>query len=103
MLWDSSESWLDVTGEMIIYGGVLTGIFGFAYNKRILFWRFWAYWIPLAVFWDIYSITSLDWSALYTPNMLYALGFTLLLGLPVWILQYTALIKYAFRSKEIWS
>ncbi len=101
---DSTTSLIDQTGEIIIYSVMGIGIFGFAYNKKIIAMKFWQYFIPCAMLWDAYTLITQDWSVFSETNMvvLIFILFTLLCIGALLFLQYFALYQYAFKSPEIW-
>lgn len=104
MINNSESSNFDKLGEVITYTLMGVGLFGFAYNKKIIRMHFWRYFIPCAIVWDVYNLTGQDWSLFSEGNIVaYVLiGITLsCLGLLLFF-QYFALYKYAFQSQEIW-
>ena len=101
---DHEENIYELTAETLFYTAILLGLFGFSYNKKIIIRVFWGYLIPIGLIWDIYTISSIGWTEMETSEELYfSIGFLIVIGLPLLVLQYTALYKYCFRSPEIWS
>ena len=101
---DSGASLIDQSGEIIIYTLIGIGIFGFAYNKQIIAVRFWQYFIPCAMLWDMYTLIKQDWSIFSESEIavwIFIIFTLLCLGILLF-LQYFALYQYAFRSHEIW-
>lgn len=101
---DVESSNIDKLGEVIVYSLIGTGLFGFSYNKKIFTIRFWRFFIPVAIGWDIYTLVSQDWSV-FSENEIAVyifIGITLVcLGLMLFF-QYFGLYKYAYQSQEIW-
>jgi hypothetical protein len=96
-------SWFALIAEIIIYGLILTGLFGFAYNKKILYKNLWGYLIPSGIFFDVYSIFSEDFGELSNDLELYfVIGLIVVFALPLMFFQYLALYKYRFKSDSIW-
>lgn len=95
-------TWQDPV-DIFIYGFVCTGIYGFAYQKKIL--------IPLA--WRALIVITLLWDSIYLGTEFYDLLVTedegrvifviiLIVFSPLLFLQYLALYKYAFQSAHLW-
>ncbi|WP_049630439.1 hypothetical protein [Cellvibrio sp. pealriver] len=101
---DAGSSIVDKCGELIVYTMITLGVFGFAHNKKIMFSKFWRYFIPCAIVWDAYTLITQDWSVFSeSDNAVYILiSITLLCLGTLLFLQYYALYQYAFHSKEIW-
>ncbi len=93
-----------IIGELIVYSLILTGLFGFAYNKKILFQKFWRYLIPAGIGWDVYTIFLTGYFEVTEEYELYILiGTLVILVLPILIFQYLALFFYSYKSENIWS
>lgn len=104
MFIDPAEQWFDILGEVLIYSVILTGLFGFSYDKKIFTRKLWGYIIPVGIIYDIYIISTTRWEDMGTTEELYfVIGFMIVVGLPIIIFQYLALYKYCFRSAEIWT
>jgi hypothetical protein len=104
---DPEESILSIIFELIIYGSIIIGIFGFAYDKKIFFIQFWILLIPAAFIYDIYIFTTGDWGledlAIESIFEMYLVfGGMLAIILPLMFFQYLALYKYCFKSPQIW-
>jgi hypothetical protein len=103
-LFDHEENIVELAAETLLYSAILFGLFGFSYNKKFFIRKFWGYLIPTGLFWDIYTLSTIGWTEIETTEELYfSVGLLIVIGLPLLILQYTALFKYSFRSPEIWS
>ncbi len=94
-------------GDLVVYSTILTGIFGFAYNKKILFPRFWLYLIPVGISWDIYSLFFMKDFEMDddTDNteLFILIGITVIFVLPLIVFQYLALYFYSDKSAKVWS
>ena len=102
MVIDPAETLLKTLLETIIYLSILTGIFGFAYHRKLLFRRFWIALIPIGLIYDAYTLILLDWGFESAEEMYFSLALIALLLIPLMFFQYLALYKYGFRSADIW-
>lgn len=93
--------------DFVIYPITILGIFGFAYNKRLITSGFWKNWIVIAIITDIYSISAIfktDIGSASSGIELYLyVGTILAILVPIMALQYYCLYSYAFKSTQIWS
>ena len=99
---DSEGTVLEIVTELIIYPIIVIGIYGFAYDKRIMFRKLWIFMIPVGLAFDIYSYYTLDWNFGSPEEMYFTAGLSLVIGIPFMFLQYLALYKYGSKSPEIW-
>jgi len=91
--------------ELWIYTTILTGIFGYAYNRKILNPTFWRRFIPVGICWDIYTLyrAFISQEQEIAPEYLVIwIGALLAIFLPIVFLQYYAIYKYSFKSDDIW-
>ncbi len=105
-VFDSEMVESDLALEVLVYGVILIGIFGFAYDKRIFFARLWVLMIPVGLCYDLYVMRSaLDWITPAITVSLFAAvsGVVLLVLLVIMFFQYLALFRYGCRSPEIWA
>jgi hypothetical protein len=90
---------VEVIAEVVVYGFIILGLFGFAYDKRFLSRHFWMLLIPVG---GLYDIFSLGWD-FDTPLEGYLTGGLVAV---VWLVptyfQYLALYRYSARSSQIW-
>jgi len=86
--------------EITIYGAILTALFGFAYNKRILNKYVWAGVLPVGIGWEIYDLFKLLQQS--NPEDQYITVFALIVVSPLLFLQYFGVYKYSFGSPDIW-
>ena len=90
--------------ELVIYSFILIGIYGFVYNKRILYRKLWAIFIPVGIIYDLYTVTTIELTTVDTMMELYIVfGIIIIIFLPMSFFQYMALYKYSFKSVNIWS
>jgi hypothetical protein len=104
MLFDLEHNAIaELLAEAVVYTVILTGLYGYAYDKKIGQQRLWGAVIPLGLAWDIFfmasTILAIDGG---DPMELYITIGALVLFSPLWIFQYLALFRYRFRSPEIW-
>ena len=103
MMFDPEEDWIDVISELIIYSLIITGLFGFSYNKKILYRKLWIFIIPVGILYDIYTLSTYEWRNISSMMELYIIaGSIILITLPILIFQYMALYKYCYKSPKIW-
>lgn len=104
MLMEPQEPWFDRLAEVIIYGTILTGLFGFAFDKAILVARFWGWMIPVGLTFDGYSLYRIDWRELSSTALELYVGIAMiaLLIMPLMFLQYWVLYQYCMKSEGIW-
>ena len=94
---------VELAAEVVVYGFIILGLFGFAYNKRFLSRLFWMLLIPVGGLYDIYDIFSLGWD-FETPLEGYlTAGLVAVVWLAPTYFQYLALYKYSARSSPIWT
>ncbi len=104
MFYDSEEELLINILELVIYSFILIGIYGFVYNKRILYRKLWAIFIPVGIIYDLYTVTTIELTTVDTMMELYIVfGIIIIIFLPMSFFQYMALYKYSFKSVNIWS
>ncbi len=92
--------------DLIVYPGMILGIFGFAYNKPIISPTFWKIWIFITMASDSYSLSELFITETidFEGTELYLFMAVLLaILLPLFFLQYLCLYSYAFKSSNIWN
>lgn len=92
--------------EVLVYIPVLLGLFGYAYNKAILFPAFWKILIPVGVIYDAWMIfDDFKESALESdPSFAIAVfGVVIILFLPMMFFQYLALYYYSQNKNNIWA
>jgi hypothetical protein len=89
--------------DAVIYGGVLPGLYGFAYCKRILNRKIWQFFFPFNVIWDIWSTVATgdwdEWKTLSIPISTIIATSIILFVIP----QYVALFRYGFREQALWA
>ncbi|WP_027709239.1 hypothetical protein [Zooshikella ganghwensis] len=110
LIFGESASLVNTLGEIVIYGLVLLGLYGFAFNKKILVRKFWFLMIFVAFFWDGYSMFY-QYTELAEEQFLesvpygayFAIAIFAFFWLPFLIIQTIAFYKYSFRSPEIWN
>lgn len=88
--------------DSLIYIGVLLGLYGFVYCKRILTKKVWQFFFPLLLFWDIwFTVIDGDWNEWLQaglPMMMIMVSVISVLMIP----QYIALFRYGFREQALW-
>lgn len=99
---DPAETLLKTLLETLIYLSILTGIFGFAYDRKLLFRRFWVALIPVGLIYDAYTLLMLDWGFESAEEMYFSLALIALLLIPLMFFQYLGLYSYACKSAQIW-
>lgn len=99
---DPNESALDVFVDLVIYTTIILGVFGYAYNKRIFFKKFWTFVIPVGIAYDIYGLYTWNWTFESTEELYLTIGITAAIALPIMFFQYLALFRYGFKSQELW-
>jgi len=98
------QGYLYIIGEMLVYITILSGLFGYAYNKKILFKKFWRYLIPLGICWDIYTIFwTGEFDTIEDMELYIIMGTMAVLILPIMVFQYLALYFYSYKSRNIWN
>lgn len=102
------SSW-DYLASLIIYPMMAAGLFGFAYDKRLLNANVWKLILVVGFALDIYSYSEQGWSFGDDISILaYAWYLTVfywgvfVLLLVYSLFQYYALYQYGFKSPEIW-
>jgi hypothetical protein len=114
VLWDSVALYTDsllitVNDYLNIVASLvsITGLFGYAFKKRIFRQDFWVYWFLVLVFWDLIYNLSLSY-IINTPEYLdglhnlYFFWVTILLPIIIRIPLYISIFLYGYRSKLIW-
>lgn len=100
---DDSIVTSEMIGEIVIYGMILLGMFGFAYDKKIFIRQYWWGVIPLGLTYDIYSLYTGDWGHIATSEeLVFTLGMLVIVVGPLLFFQYLALYNYGFKSRNIW-
>jgi len=100
---DAELNIYEAVAELIFYSFVLIGLYGFAYKKRIFKAMLWRIFIPLLLVYDIYSIATVEFGPTEDKNEFIILAiFTAVIIIPLMLFQYMALIKYAFKSTDLW-
>ncbi len=99
-----------LTGKNIIYGiidfiispFVLVGVFGYAFNRKILNRKLWKIVLPVSIICDLIGIHRMIYESLgdKIPIAVLVIGFIILT--PLLIFQYIALYKYAYSDIEPW-
>ncbi len=90
--------------EVVVYFFTFLGIFGYAYNRKFFFQKFWGYFIPVAVLWDVYSLVEVATLEFEIPIEYFIYyGSIAIVVFPLLALQYLALYKYRFHSPYIWN
>jgi hypothetical protein len=92
--------------DILIYPITIVGIFGFVYQKKILFKRFWLVWLPILFSYDIYGISTFIKDIFYEskvslPPIFIMISVTIIIVLLFF--QYMALLTYALKSKHLWN
>ena len=93
---------VEVIAEVVVYGFIILGLFGFAYDKRFLSRFFWMLLIPVGGLYDIYEIFSLGWDFETALEGYLTAGFVAVVWLVPSYFQYSALYRYSARSSHIW-
>ncbi|MBU2714160.1 hypothetical protein [Zooshikella harenae] len=103
LVFGAATSLGNIFGEIIVYGLVLLGLYGFAFNKKIFVRKFWFFMIFAPLLWDGYSMFYL-FSELIEDKLeaYFAIAFITIFWLPFLIFLTIAFYKYSFRSPEIW-
>ncbi len=89
--------------DIVIYGFVCAGIFGFVYQKKILVPFAWRILIAITLLWDSFYLGTEFYDLLVTEEdarVIFAI--ILIVFSPLLFLQYLALYKYAFQSAYLW-
>ena len=102
MMVDSEQPLFEILIELLVYPLILAGLFGYAFNRRILVRRLWIGLIPIALCYDFYWIFESDWGLESSADPWLELGLALSLVVPLLVFQYLGLVNYAFRSPDIW-
>ena len=88
--------------DVVIYIGVLLGLYGFVYCKSIFSRKTWQLFFPFILLWDIWFIIIDgdwgEWLQAGLPVMIIMASVVLALMIP----QYIALFRYGFREKLLW-
>lgn len=104
LLFDDDMVSTEMASEILIYGFIILGLFGFSYDKKIFFRQWWGCAIPVGLSYDLYSIYAGDWSNSVSPEELYVtIAVLIILVGPLLFFQYFALYKYCFKSSNIWN
>lgn len=98
---DPEKNLHSIIVEILVYSAILTGLFGFAFSKKIFSQKPWRYLIPIGISWDMFTLTEL--SDLYAVETQAIFVIILIIVLPISVLQYFALYKYSFKSDDIWT
>ena len=99
---DPAESVFEMLLEIAIYSAILVGMFGFAYDKKILSQGIWKIVLPIGLAYDIYVLIDIVGSS--SPQTLYLTTVSMVvIVFPVMLFQYIALYKYGFKSTDIWN
>ncbi len=96
MVSDPTETVLDIVIELVIYTIIILGLFGYAYNKRIIFKKFWTFVLPVGIVYDMYALYKMNWTFESTEGLYFIIGFTAVIGLPIMFFQYLAIYRYGF-------
>ena len=102
MVSDDQERLIDILLDIVIYTSIVIGVFGFSFNKKILFRKFWLYLIPVGFIYDIYVLYEVDWEIESSLETYLFIAFASVTLLPLMFFQYLALYKYSSKSLEIW-
>ncbi len=89
--------------DLVIYGFVCAGIFGFAYQKKIFTPLVWRALIVITLLWETIFIGTEVYDLLITEEDAWIfLVIVLVVFSPLIFLQYLALYKFAFQSSHLW-
>lgn len=80
----------------------LAGVFGFAYSRAILHKRLWQAWLPLAIGWDLVTLTRQYMADPSETDPLLIVFVLLIVGI-LFVPEYVALYLYGYRSDALWS
>lgn len=80
----------------------LAGVFGFAYSKALLHKLLWQVWLPLAIGWDMVTLTRQHLTGPSATDPV-SLVFVLVIVGVLFVPEYVALYLYGFRSDALWS
>ena len=87
--------------DFVVYPWVLVAIFGYSFNKRILIRRVWEVLFLVVITADIIQIyLFIKEQNNYEGTFIVLMGYAIIL--PLIILQYIALYRYAFSKTEPW-
>ncbi|MCK5790902.1 MAG: hypothetical protein KAH34_08670 [Ketobacter sp.] len=93
----------DLALESVIYGIVLSGLYGFAYQKRLLVPVVWKLALPMVMGYDAYSIATTDTlQPDQAASLVMVVVLLLVVLLPLLLFQYYALFRYGFKCNFIW-
>ena len=93
---------LETIVEVVIYGAILTALYGYAYDRKFFVQAIWGYLIPIGITWDVFSIVDAFDGEVVSADELYILIITLVVVAPLVVFQYMAIFRYRYRSPEIW-
>ncbi|HVK98427.1 MAG TPA: hypothetical protein VM553_01370 [Dongiaceae bacterium] len=100
---EDAEPLIDMLLDVAIYTFVLLALYGYSYNKPLLTRSVWKLLIPIALAYDIYSLTELDIDDVESKaEMIFLVVFCVVVIGPITVLQYMGLFRYAYRADEIW-
>ncbi|MGI0119886.1 hypothetical protein [Zooshikella sp. RANM57] len=104
LVFGEATSLVNIFGEIVLYGLLLLGLYGFAFNKKIFVRKFWFFMIFVTLLWDGYSMFyQLGELVEDKLEAYFAIAFLTIFWLPFFVFLTIAFYKYSFRSPEIWN
>lgn len=103
MMIGDNDPIVKIFADVFVYSFVIMGLFGYSYNRRIINRMIWKLTIPVALFYDVYTMLVMDVDGAESAGeLMFTSVFLVVTVTPLLFFQYLGLFKYAYRSDEIW-
>ncbi len=96
--------WYEIVLEFFLYVLVITGLYGFTYNKKYFTAKSWLHILLLLILYDLsnwYIMFTQDFGGMADLSYIIIVALVLTTAL-LTILPYLALYRYGLKSPEIW-